>query len=1402
MHSKPRSMLVWLILVLFITINTSNVHSDMYPLIVSEPQLTDNQDGNWTAVWSFQNPDNYTLNGTELNNGLATLEVNITALVENSSEVFEDCSSENLKIINNNGIGIDISKFFTTLLADCNNNRVLEIDYNKWIWQYGLNISSGYGSNELNKPSFAIPISGNKILITDTENNRVIEIGQNGEFYWQYGSNTSSGKGENLLNKPSSAVPMANGNILIADSENDYVVEVNRSKKIVWYYDNDLSKPSYAEELSNGSILITDRKNHWIIEVNKNKQIYWQYGDKGKSGTNNRLDTPNFATRLKNGHTLITDTKNERLIEIDASQAKAWQYGVDKKSGYDLNKLTQPRYAIRLPNENTLITDSGNHRVLEVDNTKNWIWQYGTNGTNGVGPNYLDTPNSGLPIIKKELIGCFTSQVLDGSDVTNWTTISWNQSIPLNTQIQLYTRTGDTQTPPTGSWTGWSDEYTNPNGESIKSPNNRYIQYNAFFFTNDINVTPILKNVTICGSRYEPSGELITEFFEPSGLLGWEALIWNVQLNGQIINSYYSTSPVSPWNPVPVDNDLTNVPIDTCKIRFKFRFLTSDTLNSPVLTDFSLIYGCLGELTIINITPTSTGVIVGEQLNFTATGYDQYGRKLTINPVWFTTVGAITNGTLTAQATPGNGFVNATEEGVVGSATVTVLPGSLDHIVVEPHDIAVIAGEFQIFNAIGYDKFNNEVFIAPSWSTNVGIMVDNILHVQNFADTGIVTASVGEIIGNANVTVELNASTHHPPTIITRVPNQLKPEDSEPWFLNLATYEWDEEDAGDKLIWYITDVDENLLTFIPKQNAYGSNMATLWLKDNDNMTTHQQLWVNITPVNDNPEITEAPDIMVHYDEAYVFDYSSYISDIETPNNKLVLTINEPSGQKYTAVNGLNVTYNYPQSMLGKTVEITLLVSDGSATAEDIIKISITDNHAPRLIKNFPDVIMYEGDTRDYLFNLDDHFTDSDGDVLNYSFNARFITIEIHENHSVTISSAVSWSGTEIITFRATDPKSAIAEGRQKITVLEVNDPPQILPIPDLYVHYEYNYKFNLSKYIRDPDNETNELIIWTSDLINITFSISDNALMILYYPAYLLDETLRVVLFVSDGIELATCEFLVHVTDNYPPILEKELTDIYFNEDSVIKFAFDLSKHFTDMDDSNLNYSYKLTDEENLTIVINANNTVDFSSKQDWFGTSTAVFRAKDHSLAFVETEILVVVIPVNDAPAIHPIPTQKGKVGERWVLDISTYLYDVDNDLNDLELSVLTEYTGLVTITGKQFTFHSSKSIDIQLEFVVTDGNLNCTGNINLTIVSKKTEDFSFGIWILISIIILFVIGTIIVTIRKRHGNFIITDFFIIHKDGLLIKYKGNSLNRDLDEDIFSGPAGNFLIPFSLRVF
>ncbi len=75
--------------------------------------------------------------------------------------------------------------------------------------------------------------------------------------------------------------------------------------------------------------------------------------------------------------------------------------------------------------------------------------------------------------------GTFESNALDAKIISSWGKISWRVSNPGGANIELSTRTGNTDKAD-GSWSDWSSPYLAP-GQQITSPRARYLQWRAVF---------------------------------------------------------------------------------------------------------------------------------------------------------------------------------------------------------------------------------------------------------------------------------------------------------------------------------------------------------------------------------------------------------------------------------------------------------------------------------------------------------------------------------------------------------------------------------------------------------------------------------------------------------------------------------------------------------------------------------------------------------------------------------------------------------------------------------------------------------------------------------------------------------------------------------------------------------
>jgi len=74
--------------------------------------------------------------------------------------------------------------------------------------------------------------------------------------------------------------------------------------------------------------------------------------------------------------------------------------------------------------------------------------------------------------------GTYESETRDAQMVSTWGAISWRGTSPAGSKVELYTRSGNTETPD-DTWSNWSAAYTNAEGAPITSPKARYLQWRA-----------------------------------------------------------------------------------------------------------------------------------------------------------------------------------------------------------------------------------------------------------------------------------------------------------------------------------------------------------------------------------------------------------------------------------------------------------------------------------------------------------------------------------------------------------------------------------------------------------------------------------------------------------------------------------------------------------------------------------------------------------------------------------------------------------------------------------------------------------------------------------------------------------------------------------------------------------
>lgn len=124
-----------------------------------------------------------------------------------------------------------------------------------------------------------------------------------------------------------------------------------------------------------------------------------------------------------------------------------------------------------------------------------------------------------------------------------------------------------------------------------------------------------------------------------------------------------------------------------------------------------------GAVALIEVTPAEATLTAGVNLQFQANVFNAHRYPLDVKPTWEVSqeVGTIDAVGLFTAIKSGHGNIIATVGAQRGQARVTVEPGPLTRVSVEPPTVHVEAGQEIQLQAKGYDATGNDVPIEPVW---------------------------------------------------------------------------------------------------------------------------------------------------------------------------------------------------------------------------------------------------------------------------------------------------------------------------------------------------------------------------------------------------------------------------------------------------------------------------------------------------------------------------------------------------------------------------------------------------------------------------------------------------------------------------------------------------------------
>ncbi len=340
--------------------------------------------------------------------------------------------------------------------------------------------------------------------------------------------------------------------------------------------------------------------------------------------------------------------------------------------------------------------------------------------------------------------------------------------------------------------------------------------------------------------------------------------------------------------------------------------------------------------------------------------------------------------------------------------------------------------------------------------------------------------------------------------------------------------------------------EEHRVDFLATGDWFGSETVVFGAVDPRNARAEDTLSITVLPVNDAPTISGVPNLVVHYDDPaypeynYTFDLAPYIEDVDDPVSDLLVWTDDPANIQFYPPENMVMVIHYPQAMNGSVVDVLISVSDGLENASQAITITITDDWPPELLLPIPDQAFLEDTVLANAFNVSDHFMDPEGDALFYTSGNVSVLVAIDPvTHLVNFSAVPNWFGAERVTFRATDGAGALVEQTITVTVIPVNDPPTLFPIPQITLEVGETLVFDLREYILDVDDEFSDLSLNATGQHGYGFEVVGFNL-ILHYGTQVSSDLIRIT--VDDGEASTSGEVSVRVVPRAPPPLITGLT--------------------------------------------------------------------------------------------------------------------------------------------------------------------------------------------------------------------------------------------------------------------
>ncbi len=327
--------------------------------------------------------------------------------------------------------------------------------------------------------------------------------------------------------------------------------------------------------------------------------------------------------------------------------------------------------------------------------------------------------------------------------------------------------------------------------------------------------------------------------------------------------------------------------------------------------------------------------------------------------------------------------------------------------------------------------------------------------------------------------------------VVTDIPPQTIAEGGTFATIALDDYVSDADNSDAQMIWTYSgnsaltvsiDGSRTATITTPNSEWSGNETITFTATDPGLLSDSDPAIFTVTAVNDAPVVTNIPDQTIAEGSTFAtISLDNFVSDVDNTDAQMNWTYSGNT-QLTVSIASRVATITIPNADWNGAETITFTARDpGLLSSSDPATFTVTAVNDAPAVSDIPNQAIAEGSTFTTI-TLDNYVSDVDNTdeqmTWTHSGNSQLTVAIASRIATITIPSA-EWSGSETITFTATDPGLLNSSDPATFTVTAVNDAPVVTDIPPQTIVEGGSFAtIILDDYVSDVDN-TDEQMTWT-----------------------------------------------------------------------------------------------------------------------------------------------------------------------------------------------------------------------------------------------------------------------------------------------------------------------------------